>query len=119
METTDNTQESAGCGPVQVLVPPSDLDGLELVILVRVPDEDRAKKSDDIAEAYAVAIGDVPGGCVVWGFYHGRWVANVSCRWLLSRFIRGSRRMVAHEQGGGTGWWSGFDLLKRTVTPEA
>lgn len=60
----------------------------KLALLVAVPDEQRANKADDIAEAYAVEVGNnIPGGCIVWGLYHGRWVANVSARWLVSRFI--------------------------------
>lgn len=55
-----------------------------LTIIVEVPPWDRSNRMHDIAEAYAVESGDnIPGGCIIWGRYHGQWLANVSARWLV------------------------------------
>lgn len=65
----------------------------EIAVMVRVPPEDRANPANDIAECYAVEVSDeLPGGCIIWGLYQGKWTANVSGSWLISQFIRGALR---------------------------
>ena len=94
-------------GRVDPLVGP-DCEHGALALLVAVPVDQRANKADDIAEAYAVEVGyDIPGGCIVWGKYHGKWVANVSARWIVSRFIEGAAGMLHNESCGGDDWWKG------------
>lgn len=49
-----------------------------LTLIVEVPPGDRSNRAHDIAEVYAVESGDsIPGGCIIWGRYHGQWFANV------------------------------------------
>ena len=91
-----------------------------LALLVAVPIAKRKNRAD-IAEAYAVEIGyDIPGGCIVWGRYHGKWIANVSARWIVSQFIEGALAMSRNEQCGGDAWWHGcnavMDLVRSTDT---
>jgi hypothetical protein len=58
-------------------------------LVIQVPPSERSNPANDIAEAYAVETGDdIPGGCIIWGKYRGEWVANVSGRWLISRFLK-------------------------------
>lgn len=55
---------------------------------LRVPEQDRANRTHDIAEAYAVELSaEIPGGCLIWGLYRGVWHANVSARYLVFRFL--------------------------------
>ncbi|MBX3421878.1 MAG: hypothetical protein KF752_10030 [Pirellulaceae bacterium] len=90
--------------PVHAVVMPPCEHGA-LAILVEVPFSDRWNACDDVAEAYAVEVGDdIPGGCIIWGRYHRKWQPNVSGRWLVSRFIRGASRMLHSEQRGGDDW---------------
>jgi len=64
------------------------IDG-QLIYSVEVPAEVRAAdKYADIAEAYAVEAGEhIPGGCIIWGLYHGEWIANISARWLVLHLL--------------------------------
>lgn len=65
----------------------------ELAFLARVPEQDRLNSHDDIAEAYAVEVSrDVPGGCIIWGLYHGKWQANVSGRWIVTHLLASRQR---------------------------
>ena len=74
-----------------------------LALLVAVPPEDReAVPCFDIAEAYAVETCDeIPGGCIIWGMYHGKWQANVSGRWLVSRFIKSGASVESFAKHDG------------------
>jgi hypothetical protein len=91
-----------------------------IAVLVHVPWSDRCNLADDVAEMYAVEVGDsIPGGCIIWGRYHGEWQANVSGRWLVSRFIRGASRMLHSEQRGGDDWWSGWGMIRHLVEVQA
>lgn len=108
-------ENASSATPVDCIVMPPCEHGT-VAILVAVPFSDRRNACDDIAEAYAVEVGDdIPGGCIIWGRYHGQWHANVSGRWLLSRFIRGASRMLHSEQRGGDDWWSGWGMIRWLV----
>lgn len=73
-----------------------------IALMVAVPERDRGDRCNDIAEEYAVEVAeDIPGGCTIWGRYHGQWQANVSGRWLVSRFLKGSP-LVAPSGTSGT-----------------
>lgn len=99
----------------ETILPPTRRTG-QIAIFVRVPEEDRADKAHDIAEAYAVEVSDeIPGGCMIWGFYHGEWHANAGARWLVSRFIEGASQMQSAYMGGGNPWWDGWAKLDQLV----
>lgn len=101
-----------------VVMPPCDHGRIE--VCVRVPPVDRRNKAHDIAEAYAVEVADdIPGGCIIWGLYHGQWLANVSARWLMMQFVHASQQMLDEEHSGGNGWWAGWDSLKELIHPPA
>lgn len=109
-------EPALSAAPVERLVGP-DLEHGALAVLVAVPPDDRKNPADDIAEAYAVEVSyEIPGGCIIWGRYHGRWVANVSCRWLLSRFIEGANGMLHNESCGGDAWWKGCSAVMDLVS---
>ena len=79
------------------ITPPDMLFG-RLGLLIEVPESDRKKTIDDIADAYAVELSsEVPGGCIIYGLYHGKWIANVSARWLVTQFITAAKQMAASE----------------------
>ena len=109
-----NMSNAPTAAPVECLVGPVCEHG-ELVVLIEVPLEDRSNPADDIADAYAVECGPIPGGCIIWGRYRGQWIANVSGRWLLSRFVRHARMMMAYEHSGGDGWWQGCNEIIKLV----
>ena len=101
--------------PVEPIVMP-DCEHGTIAILVDVPFSDRRNAADDVAEAYAVEVSDdIPGGCIIWGRYHGKWHANASGRWLIARFIRGASRMLHHEHAGGDNWWSGWGMVRHLI----
>lgn len=87
-----------------------------LALLVAVPAEQRANKADDIAEAYAVEVWyDIPGGCIVWGMYHGKWVPNVSARWIVSQFIECASGMLHNSSRSGE-WRKNCNALMDLVS---
>ncbi len=102
---------------VEPLVGP-DLDaGDSLRLLLPVPADERQSAADDIAEAYAVVECDAPAGCIIYGFYHGRWIANVSCRWLVMRLLEGRREVrEAHDGLCFDVETMPVDAMKRAVT---
>jgi hypothetical protein len=86
------------------ITPPDNPFG-RLALLIEVPDSDRRKTIDDIADAYAVYLGDViPGGCMIYGLYRGKWIANVSARWLMTQFVTAARQMAASEFSNRGAW---------------
>lgn len=90
-----------------------------VAIMIEVPESERANPIVDIAEAYCVQVSEeMHGGCIVWGKYHGKWVANVSARWLLTQFITGVEKMIVHKDSGGDGWWDGWNKLSGLVVDE-
>lgn len=79
------------------ITPPEMLFG-RLCLLIEVPESDRRNPSDDIADSYAVELSsEVPGGCIIYGLYCGKWIANVSARWLMTQFVTAARQMAAAE----------------------
>lgn len=67
----------------------------EFVILAcEVPEDDRPP-IDDVPEAYRVAVPDyhVPGDCIIYGRYHGKWHANVPARWLVRHLIEEGNKL--------------------------
>lgn len=87
-----------------------------LALLVEVPSSERVNSIDDIAEAYAVDVGDdIPGGCIIWGRYRGKWHANVSARWLVSKFILGATQMLQSGKTGVDDLWTGWEIIRRLV----
>lgn len=64
--------------------------GHEIVLKAVVPEHDRRNPlHNDWPNEYAVEYGhDIPGGCIIWGVHYGKWVANVSARWLVMALIR-------------------------------
>lgn len=86
------------------IIPPEPLFG-RIALLTEVPPEQKQKKIDDVADAYAVELSDeIPGGCVIYGLYGKAWVANVSGRWLLTQFITAARQMAASEFSNRGAW---------------
>lgn len=82
---------------VDRITPPDNPFG-RLALLIEVPDSDRRKTIDDIADAYAVYLGhEIPGGCMIYGLYRGKWIANVSARWLMTQFVTAARQMMYSE----------------------
>lgn len=78
------------------IAPPEPLFG-RIALLIEVPLKDRST-ADDVADAYAVELSDdVPGGCMIYGLYRGKWIANVSTRWLMTQFVTAARQMAASE----------------------
>lgn len=79
------------------ITPPEPLFG-RIALLIEVPPEDRSEKIDDVADAYAVELShEIPGGCMIYGLYRGKWIANVSARWLMTQFVTAARQMAASE----------------------
>ncbi len=77
-----------------------------IALLLQVPLSDRQRTADDIAEAYAIEVAsDVPGGCIIWGLYHGRWVANVSGRWIIAHLMQELIQAKAKQLGAGRRPW--------------
>lgn len=82
-------------------------------LFVYVPVIERMDPMDDIAEAYAVEVSDdIPGGCILWGRWHGTWQANVSARWLMTRFVRATSLMVRSKISGKGDWSEGWRILR-------
>jgi len=88
--------------------------------MVDVPAAERSNPAHDIAEAYAVETSsEIPGGCIIWGRFHGEWVANVSGRWLLSKLLAGAGKMLQNETCGGDGWWDGWKQIRDVVAVQS
>ena len=78
------------------ITPPEMLFG-RLGLLIEVPESDR-DPIGDIADAYAVELSsEVPGGCIIYGLYRGKWIANVLARWIVTQFVTAARQMAAAE----------------------
>ena len=74
IEDTNTIEPPPAGRRVEPLVGPDCVHG-GLALLIAVPETERADASHDIADAYAIEVGyDIPGGCIIWGRYHGKWV---------------------------------------------
>lgn len=92
----------------------------ERAVMINVPPEERQNQCHDIADAYCVDVSsEIPGGCIVWGRYHGEWIPNVSARWLLSKLLKGAGTMLHNENCGGEGWWEGWKKIREVVAVQS
>jgi len=92
----------------------------ERAVLIEVPYHERQNKCHDIAEAYCVDVSrDIPGGCIIWGRYHGEWKPNVSGRYILSKLLGGAGKMLQNETCGGDGWWEGWKQIRDVVAVQS
>jgi hypothetical protein len=92
----------------------------ERAVMIEVPAEERQNICHDIADAYCVDVSDqMPGGCMIWGRYHGEWHPNVSARWLLSKLLGGAGKMLQNETCGGDGWWDGWKQIRDVVAVQS
>ncbi len=58
-----------------------------ITFMVSVPLSEQSR-IDDIAEEYAVETDRaIPGRCIIWGRYNGKWHPNVSARWLVHHLL--------------------------------
>lgn len=59
----------------------------KIVYEIEVPQAER-EVIDDTPDAYRVVVPHASHCCcVIYGRYHGRWKANVSCRWLVMHLL--------------------------------
>lgn len=87
-------------------ITPPECEFGKIALLAIVPLSERQRAADDIAEAYAIEVAsDIPGGCIIWGLYHGRWMANVSGRWIISYLIQELNQAKAKQLGAGRRPW--------------
>lgn len=68
------------------------------IMIVKPPIEitEGQRITDDIADEYRLYFDEsASGGCILYGRYAKRWVANPSCRWFISELTR--VLMVTHD----------------------
>ena len=98
------------------MITPPPCDTGRVAVLIEVPETERRHPADDVADAYCVEVSHIiPGGCIIWGRYHGKWHANVSGRWLMSQFISGAEMMLHNEECGGDDWWRGWGKIRSLI----
>ncbi len=59
-----------------------------ITFMVSVPASEQSR-INEVAEEYAVETDNsIPGGCIIWGRFNGKWHPNVSGRWLISHLLK-------------------------------